>query len=57
MPLESRIRTLEKSTSHRTPLLIYIPAGIPTPEQQAEIEQAKRDRRPLFPVNESDAEI
>lgn len=55
--LQTRLGKLEQATTDKAPLLVYVPDDVPTPEQQREIDEARRAGRAVILVNAADAAI
>lgn len=55
--LQTRLRNLERATTDKAPMLVYVPDNVPTPEQQRDIDQAKQAGRAVILVNATDADL
>ena len=55
--LQTRLSKLEQATTDKSPLLVYVPDDVPTPEQQSDIDDARRAGRAVILVTAADADI
>ena len=55
--IETRLRMLEQSSPDRAPLLVFVPSGTPTPDQQTEIDRAQQAGRVVIVIGMTDADL
>ena len=55
--IETRLRSLEQASTDRALLIVFVPSGTPTPQQQTKIDQTKQAGRVVILIGMTDADL